>query len=71
MRLMAVALHAAPDHCAVEHIERGKQRCRAMPFVVVGHRAAAAGLQRQPRLGAGRASRGHALHVFAAGCDPT
>ena len=49
--LVAVALHAAPDHSAVEHAERGEQRwCRA-----VCNRAswsAAPGLDRQSGLGA-------------------
>jgi hypothetical protein len=37
--LMAMALHAPTDDLAVKHIERGKQRGRAMTLVVVGHRA--------------------------------
>ena len=49
---MPVALHAAADHRAVEHVERGEQRGRAVALVVVGHRAGAPLLHRQPRLGA-------------------
>ena len=50
--LMAVARHVLPDHRPVQHIERGKQRRRAVPFVIVGHRRTAPFLQRQPGLGA-------------------
>ena len=32
---MPVACHAAPDHHAVEHVERGKQRGRAVALVVM------------------------------------
>ena len=49
---MPVALHAVADDLAVEHVERGEQRRRAVALVVVGHRPAAARLHRQPRLGA-------------------
>ena len=49
---MAVALHAAADHGAVEHVEGGEQGGRAVALVVVGHGAAATGLDRQPGLGA-------------------
>ena len=38
---MAVALHAASDDRAIQHIERREQRGRAVALVVVGHRAAA------------------------------
>ena len=48
--LMAVALHVLADHGAVEDIERGKQRRRAMPLVVVGQRGAAPLLHRQAGL---------------------
>ena len=34
--LVAVALHAAPDDLALEHVEGGEQGGRAMPLVVVG-----------------------------------
>ena len=37
--LVAVALHAAAQHRAVEHVERGEQRGRAVALVVVGHRS--------------------------------
>ena len=50
--LMAMALHVAADHRAVENVEGGEQRRRAVALVVVGHRAGAALFQRQPRLGA-------------------
>src|SRR5712671_735086 len=40
--LMAVALHAAADHVALEHIESGEQRGRAVPFVDAMGRAARA-----------------------------
>ena len=49
---MAVALHAAADHGAVEHVEGGKQGGRAVPLVVVGHGSTATRLDRQPGLGA-------------------
>src|SRR5271163_4587372 len=44
---MAVALHAAADHRAVEHAERGEQGGGAVPLVVVRHGLAASGLHRQ------------------------
>ena len=50
--LMAVALHVLADDRAVEHVERGEQRRRAVPLVVVGHGAGAALLHRQAGLGA-------------------
>ena len=50
--LVPMALHAASDHRAVEDFESGEQRRRAVALVVVGHGAAAAGFQRQPRSGA-------------------
>jgi hypothetical protein len=49
---MAVALHAAADHRAVEHAERGEQGGGAVPLVIVGHGLAAPGFDRQSRLGA-------------------
>ena len=48
---VAVALHAAADDGAVEHAERGEQG-GAVPLVVVRHRLAAPGLDRQSGLGA-------------------
>ena len=50
--LMAVALHAAADDRAVEHVEGGEQRGGAVALVVVGHGAGAALLHRQAGLGA-------------------
>ena len=41
-----------PIDAAVEHVERGEQGGGAVALVVVGHRAGAAGLHRQARLGA-------------------
>ena len=46
--LVPMALHVAADDLAVENVEGGEQRRCAMPFVVVGHRAGAALLHRQP-----------------------
>ena len=51
-RLMAVALHVLCDDRSVQHVERGEQRRRAMPFVIIGHRTGAALLHRQAGLGA-------------------
>src|SRR5215469_16736005 len=50
--LMPVALHAAADDLAVEHVEGGEQSGGAVALVVMGHRPAPAGFQRQPGLGA-------------------
>lgn len=50
--LMPVLRHAAADDLAFEDVQGGEQRRRAVALVVVGHRPAAAGLQRQARLGA-------------------
>ena len=47
-----MTLHVAADHRAVEHVERGEQRRRAVPFVVVRHGSGAAFLERQAGLGA-------------------
>ena len=49
--LVPVSLHAATDHRTLQHVQCGEQRRRSMAFVVVGHGAAAAGFQRQSRLG--------------------
>ena len=46
--LVTMALHAAADDLAFKYIESGEQRRCAMSFVVVGHRAGAALLHRQP-----------------------
>src|SRR5512132_3667689 len=48
---MAVALHAAADDLALEYVERGEERRRAVSFVIVRHGRAPAVLQGQPRLG--------------------
>ena len=50
--LMAMPLHASAQDCAGRHVESGKQGCGAMAFVVVGHRASTALLERQAWLGA-------------------
>ncbi len=50
--LMAVALHVLRDDRTVQHIERGEERRRAVPFVIMGHRTGAAFLHRQAGLGA-------------------
>ena len=50
--LMPVARHAAADHLAFEHVERGEQGGGAVALVVVGHGAGPALLHRQARLGA-------------------
>ena len=50
--LMPVALHAAADDLAFEHVERREQGRGAVALIIVGHGAAAAWLQRQARLGA-------------------
>jgi len=48
--LVAVPLHVLADHGAIEDIECGKQRRRAMALVVVGQRGAASLLHRQAGL---------------------
>ncbi len=50
--LMAVALHVAADHRAVEHVERSEQRGGAVALVIVRHRSAAPLFQGQSRLAA-------------------
>ena len=50
--LMAVPLHAAADDIALDDVEGGEQGGRTMPLVVMGHRAGAPFLDRQPGLGA-------------------
>src|SRR5437899_11574140 len=49
---VAVALHTAADHGAVEHAEGGEQGGGAVAQVVVRHGLAAPELDRQPELGA-------------------
>src|SRR6201993_2605938 len=48
--LVAMALHALPDHPTGGDIERGEQRRRAVALVVVGHRSGPPLLHRQSRL---------------------
>lgn len=50
--LMPVTLHVPADDGAVEHVEGGKQRGRAVPLVVMGHGAEPPLLQGQAGLGA-------------------
>ena len=57
--LLSVLAHAGGDDLPVQGVEGGKQRGRAMPFVVVGHRlgsglfSAAARVASDPELGSG------------------
>ena len=48
--LMAMALHVAADHRAVEDVHRGGSRRCAVPLIVVRHGPGATLLQRQSRL---------------------
>src|SRR5207302_2641211 len=50
--LMPVALHAAADDLAFQHVEGGEQGGRAVALIVVGHGPGAALLQGKARLGA-------------------
>ncbi len=50
--LVTVALHAAANHGALEHVERGEQGGGAVALVVVRHGPGFARLERQARLGA-------------------
>src|SRR5215207_4211655 len=50
--LVPMALHAAAEDGAVEHVEGGKQGGGAVALVVIGHGAGPALLQRQAGLGA-------------------
>ena len=50
--LVAMMRHAAPDDRAMENVERGEQGGRAVALVVMGHRPAFAGLQREAGLSA-------------------
>jgi hypothetical protein len=50
--LVPVALHAAADDLALEHVEGGEQGGGAMALVIVGHRGAAPPLHLQPGLSA-------------------
>jgi hypothetical protein len=49
---MTVALHAAAEDRAVEHIEGGEHGGDAVALVIEGHGARLAPLHGQPRLGA-------------------
>jgi hypothetical protein len=49
--LVPMALHAAAEHRAVEHVEGGEQRRGAVALVVEGHGARLALLHGQARLG--------------------
>ena len=44
--LMPMPLHIATDDRAVENVQRGKQRRRSMPLVIMRHGPGAAFLQR-------------------------
>ena len=48
--LMAMALHVAADHRAIEDVHRGEQRRCAVALIVVRHGSGAALLQRQSGL---------------------
>ena len=48
--LVAVLFHAGADDFATERIHRGEQRCCAVALVIMGHRLAAALLERKPWL---------------------
>ncbi len=50
--LVAVMRHATPDDRAVEDVERSKQGGRAVAFLIMCHRPAFAGFERQARLSA-------------------
>src|SRR5829696_3381846 len=50
--LMAMPLHAGAQHRAGRYIKSSKQGRGAMSFIVVGHRAGAALLEREAGLGA-------------------
>src|SRR4029077_9198397 len=50
--LVSVASHTLADDATLQHVERGEQRRRAVPLVIVRHRPAAALLHWQSGLGA-------------------
>src|SRR3974377_1559222 len=52
--LMSVELHVATENGAVENVERGEQRGRAVALVVVRHGSGPARFHRQTGLGAGK-----------------
>ena len=49
---MPVSRHTLANHFAIQHAQSRKEGRRAVAFVIVSHRAAAALLERQPWLGA-------------------
>ena len=49
---MPVPRQAGSDHLPGQHVQRGEQRGRAVPLVVMGHRLRPTGHHRQRRLGA-------------------
>jgi hypothetical protein len=49
--LVPVPLHAAADDAAVDNVRGGKQRGGAVTLVAVGHGAATAAFEWQPKLG--------------------
>jgi hypothetical protein len=57
--LMSLALHAAADDLAFEHIERRELRRRAVPFVIMRQDSGAALLHRQAGLSAVTGQVGH------------
>jgi hypothetical protein len=59
--LVAMPRIAFSDHFAFGQLQRGKERGRPVPLVVVGHRSAATALERQSRL---RAIQGLDLALF-------
>ncbi len=50
--LVAMALHALADDLAVEHVEGGEERGRAVALVVVGHVSGRGLVHGEARLGA-------------------
>src|SRR5581483_9335954 len=49
---VAVSLHAAADHLALQHVQRSEERRRAVALVIVGHGPGPALLDGKPRLSA-------------------
>src|SRR6202162_5451253 len=50
--LMAMAVHAAADHFAFKHVERGEESGRAVALVIMGHCSGPTLLHGQSGLGA-------------------
>ncbi len=48
---MTMTRPAFGDHLSIDDVQRGKQRCRSVPFVIVSLPFRDAGAQRQYRLG--------------------